>query len=59
MAGLKTLARILLLVGGLGHVLPGTLSPILKIGAGPLTLQLVVGVLSVIIAVYLIIKKVP
>ena len=56
---MKNVARILLLVGGLGHVIPGTLAPILSIGVGAITVQLAVGVLSVVLALYLIIKKVP
>ena len=57
--GLKLVARLLLLVGGLGHLLPGMTAPILGIGAGQITVQMVVGLLSVVLALYLIIKKVP
>lgn len=59
MSGLKLLARLLLLVAGLGHLVPGILAPILTLGVGQITVQLVVGALSVILALYLIIKKVP
>ena len=57
--GLKLLARLLLLVGGLGHLLPGMLAPLLSMGVGQITLQLVIGALSVILALYFLIKKVP
>lgn len=56
---IKLFARLLLLIGGLGHVLPGLLAPILSIGVGIITVQFVVGILSVILALYFIIKKVP
>jgi hypothetical protein len=56
---LKLVARLLLLVGGLGHLIPGILAPVLTLGVGQITVQLVVGALSVILALYFIIKKVP
>lgn len=59
MSGLKLMARLLLLVGGLGHLIPGMLAPVLSMGVGPVTVQMVVGVLSVIMALYLMVKKVP
>ena len=59
MSGLKLSARLLLLVGGLGHLIPGALAPILTLGAGMITVQFVVGALSVILALYFIVKKVP
>lgn len=59
MSGLKLFARLLLLVAGLGHLIPGVLAPILTIGVGTITVQFVVGALSVILALYFIIKKVP
>jgi len=59
MLSIKLVARLLLLVGGLGHVVPGILAPILLIGVGPVTIQMIVGVLSVVVALYLIVKKVP
>ena len=59
MSGLKLIARLLLLVGGLGHLIPGVLAPILTIGYGQITVQVVVGALSVILALYFIVKKVP
>ena len=59
MPSLKLVARLLLLVGGLGHLVPGILAPVLSIGVGQITVQVVVGALSVILALYLIIKKVP
>lgn len=59
MSGLKLFARLLLLIAGLGHLIPGVLAPILTMGAGPITVQFVVGALSVILALYFLIKKVP
>ncbi len=55
----KLVARLLLLVGGLGHLIPGILAPILTMGVGQITVQFVVGILSVVLALYLIVKKVP
>ena len=57
--GLKLFARLLLLVAGLGYLIPGVLAPIMALGVGQITVQLVIGALSVILALYLIIKKVP
>lgn len=59
MSGLKLIARLLLLVAGLSLLIPGILAPILTLGVGQITVQLVVGGLSVILALYLLIKKVP
>lgn len=56
---IKLLARLLLLVLGLGYLLPGVTAPILTIGVGPITVQLVIGALAVVLALYFIIKKVP
>ncbi|MBI2167335.1 MAG: hypothetical protein HYU34_03695 [Candidatus Omnitrophica bacterium] len=57
--GLKLIARLVLLVDGLALVVPNVLAPILAIGVAQVTIQLVLGVLSVILALYFIIKKVP
>lgn len=51
------LGLTLLLVGGLVHLLPETLTPIVEIGFGIFTLQRLVGLLSVIIAIFLLMKK--
>ncbi len=59
MSGLKLFARLLLLVAGLGHLIPGVLAPILTIGVGVITVQFVIGALAVILALYFIVKKVP
>ena len=59
MSGLKLFARLLLLVAGLGLLISGVLAPILSIGVGRITVQLAIGALSVILALYFIIKKVP
>ncbi|MBI2008099.1 hypothetical protein HYS82_00380 [Candidatus Amesbacteria bacterium] len=42
----------LLLVGGLAHMLPGQMDPLLKWAVYGVTLQMAVGVLSVVIALY-------
>ena len=57
--GLKLIARLVLLVDGLALVVPNVLAPILAIGVAQVTIQLVLGVLSVILALYFIIKKLP
>ena len=59
MGNLKLFARLLLLVAGLGHLIPGVLAPILTMGVGLITVQFVVGALSVILALYLIVTKTP
>jgi hypothetical protein len=59
MSGLKFFARIVLLVAGLALVIPNVLSPVLTIGVGMITVQWVVGVLAIVLALYFIIKKVP
>ena len=59
MGGLKFFARIVLLVAGLALVIPNVLSPVLTIGVGMITVQWVVGVLAIVLALYFIIKKVP
>lgn len=56
---LKLAARLLLLIAGLGHLIPGILAPLLSLGVGIITVQFVVGALSVILALYFIVKKVP
>ncbi len=42
----------LLLLGGLAHMLPGQMAPLLKWSLWGVTLQMAVGVLSVIVALY-------
>lgn len=59
MSRLKLLARLLLLVAGLSLLIPGVLLPVLTIGLGPITVQMVIGGLAVILALYFMIKKVP
>ena len=59
MSGLKLVARILLLVAGLSLLIPGVLAPILNVGVGMITVQLVIGALSVILALYFIVTKAP
>lgn len=57
--GLKLFARLVLLVAGLGYLVPGIVAPIFTLGVGPVTVQLVIGALAVILALYFIIKKIP
>lgn len=59
MGNLKLAARLLLLIGGLGHLIPGILAPVLSIGVGMITVQFVVGLLSVLLALYFLVKQVP
>ncbi len=54
---LKTIALILLVVGGAAHLAPGLLAPIIGIGSGYFTVQRAVGLLSVLLAVVLFTKK--
>ena len=56
---LKLFARLLLLIAGLALLVPGMLAPIMTLGVGPITLQMLIGALAVIMALYLLIKKVP
>ncbi len=53
----KILGYILLIVGGLAHLLPDIFAPIVTIGTGIFTIQRVVGLLSVVIGVVLFVKK--
>lgn len=59
MNSLKLVARLLLLIAGLGHLIPGVLAPILSLGVGMVTVQFVVGLLSVVLALYFLVKQVP
>lgn len=59
MSGLKLFARLVLLVLGLGYLIPGLLAPIFTIGVGIVTVDRVLGLLAVILALYFIVKKVP
>lgn len=59
MGNLKLAARLLLLIGGLGHLIPGILTPVLSLGVGMITVQFVVGLLSVLLALYFLVKQVP
>ena len=55
----KLFARILLLIAGVHLLVPGVLASVMAIGVGPITVQMVIGVLCVVMAVYFLIKKVP
>ncbi len=59
MSGLKLIARIVLLIAGLALVIPDILMPVLTLGVGMITVQWVIGVLAIVLALYFIIKKVP
>ena len=54
---LKIVAYLLLIVGGLAHLLPDVFAPIVVIGSGIFTIQRVVGLLSVLVGIVLFIKK--
>ncbi len=47
-----TVGWALLLLGGLAHMLPGQMAPLLKWSMYGVTLQMVVGVVSVVLALY-------
>lgn len=53
MKTVKYIALVLLFVGGLVHLLPGTLTPFVDFGYGVVTVQRIVGLLSVVVATYL------
>ena len=57
--GLKLLARILLLIAGLHLLAPGVLLPVMSIALGPVTVQMLIGILCIALALYFIVKKVP
>lgn len=48
---------VLLLVGGLAHMLPEQMAPLLKAAAYGVNLQMAVGVLSVIVALYFLLGE--
>ncbi len=54
--GLHIIAYLLLLIGGLVHLLPDVLTPIVTMGTGLFTLQRLVGLLSVIVAGIMLVK---
>ena len=56
---MKLFARILLLIAGVHLLVPGVLASVMAVGVGPITVQMVIGVLCVVMAVYFLIKKVP
>ena len=57
MKGLKTLAFVLLIVGGAVHLAPGHLEPIVRMGTGYMTLQRIVGMMSILVAAVMMTKK--
>lgn len=52
-----TVGWALLLVGGLAHMLPVQMAPLLKWAVFGVTLQMAVGVVSVIVALYYLLGK--
>ena len=59
-SGFKLLARVLLVLGGVGYITPQILvTPIMSIGVGPITVRFLIGIVSVVLGLYFIIKKVP
>lgn len=52
---LNTVVAILLITGGVVHALPGPLVPLVaQVGVGAITLQIVIGVVSVMVGMYLL-----
>ena len=47
-----TVGWVLLLIGGLAHMLPEQMAPVLKYAAWGVSVQMAVGVLSVVMALY-------
>ena len=54
---IKIIGYLLLIIGGLAHLLPDVFAPIVMIGSGVFTIQRVIGLLSVLIGIVLFIKK--
>lgn len=52
-----TVGWVLLLLGGLAHMLPAQMAPVLKLAVAGVTVQMAVGVLSVIIALYFLLDE--
>lgn len=53
MKTLKYVAPVLLLAGGLIHLLPNVLTPLAELGYGILTIQRVIGLVSVMVAIWM------
>lgn len=54
---LMTFGWLLLLFGGLGHMLPEQMAPVLKWTIAGVTFQTLVGILSVIAALYYLLEE--
>lgn len=54
---IATFGWLMLLLGGLGHMLPGQMAPVLNWAVWGVTLQTAVGVLSVIVALYYLLEE--
>jgi hypothetical protein len=54
---LMSFGWLLLLLGGLGHMLPEQMAPVLKWAVAGVTMQTAVGVLSVILALYYLLEE--
>jgi hypothetical protein len=52
-----TASWMILLIAGLGHMMPTQLSPVLGWGMYGITMQMVVGVLSVVAALYYLLEE--
>lgn len=52
-----TVGLMLLLLGGLAHMLPAQMDPLLKVAVAGVNLQTGIGVLSVIIALYFLLGE--
>jgi len=51
-----TMGWVLLLIGGLAHMLPEQMAPVLKYAAFGVTVQMAVGVVSVVLALYYLLE---
>lgn len=52
-----TMGWVFLLIGGLAHMLPAQMAPLLKLAVAGVNLQTAVGVLSVIVALYFLLGE--
>lgn len=52
----RTAGWMLLLLGGLAHMLPSNMGPLLQLGVSGVTVQTVVGIASVVVALNFLLK---
>ncbi len=57
MPKLVTAGWVMLLLAGLGHMMPTQLGPVLNWGVFGVSLQMVIGVASVVIALYFLLEE--